>query len=333
MLTTRPSSAFPHTRSTAVARIGRLPSRGHRGDTSPVATLLRTSHADRDLDAAALVDRKGDRTVAVCIPARNEARTVGAIVETIRMGLQERAPLVDELVVIDDHSTDRTAAVAAAAGARVIDARSTLPEASGPGKGAALWKSLHETSSDIVVWVDADIDDFGTHFVTGLAGTLLTHPEVSFVKGSYRRPSEDGSGGGRVTELLARPALTNLFPEVSTFSQPLSGEFGGRRGLLERLSFVHGYGVDVALLIDAVHAVGVEGVAEVDLGERRHRNRPLDQLGPQATEVLRAILVRAGLADDGHPLVLRRPGHEPLLLAHHELSPVEDLHSYGVRSA
>lgn len=279
-----------------------------------------------------LVDRKGDHTVSVCLPARNEEATVATIVETIRRDLVEALPLVDEIIVIDDHSSDRTAEVAAAAGATVVDARSTLPDAAGPGKGQALWKSLHESSGDIVLWCDADIDHFGSHFVTGLLGPLLTHPEVSFVKGTYARPLVDGGGGGRVTELVARPILANLFPELAALGQPLSGEYGGRRRLLERLPFLDGYGVDIALLVDVVRAVGVEGMAEVDLGERRHRNRSLDELGPQATAVLRAALSRAGF-DTDHPVVLRRPEREPLLLTHHELPPLVELTSYRRRSA
>lgn len=296
-----------------------------------MVSLLRTSA--RTLDPADVAGRKGDHRIAVCLPARNEAATVGAIVETIRRELQQAVPLVDELVVVDDHSDDGTAAIASAAGATVVHAATTVPEVSGPGKGAALWKSLHETTSDLVLWIDADIEAFGAHFVTGLAATLLVHPEVGFVKGSYRRPLVEGVGGGRVTELVARPVLSTLFPELGAVSQPLSGEYGGRRHLLEQLPFVHGYGVDIALLIDAVRVLGLEGLAEVDLGERRHRNRPIDQLGPQATEVLRAALLRAGFGDDGHPTVLRRPGREPLLLSHHELPPLAEQRSYRRRSA
>ncbi len=296
-----------------------------------MVSLLRTSH--RDLAPADVAGRKGDHRIAVCLPARNEAATVGTIVDTIHRELRVAVPLVDELVVVDDHSADGTADVAAAAGATVIDAATTIPAVSGPGKGAALWKSLHETTSDLVLWIDADIEAFGAHFVTGLAATLLMHPEIAFVKGSYRRPLVDGDGGGRVTELLARPALSTLFPELGSVSQPLSGEYGGRRRLLEQLPFVHGYGVDIALLIDAVRAAGIESLAEVDLGERHHRNRAIDELGPQATEVLRAALLRAGVVDDDHPVVLRRPGREPLLLSHHELPPLAEQGSYRRRSA
>lgn len=296
-----------------------------------MATLLRTTHAD--FDAAAVAGGKGHHTVAVCLPARDEEATVGTIVETLRRELQEAVPLIDELVVVDDHSEDATATVARDAGATVVDARTTLPEVTGAGKGAALWRSLHETSSDLVVWVDADITEFSSHFVTALAGTLLANPGVSFVKGAYDRPLVEGEGGGRVTELVARPALAMLFPALTVVDQPLAGEYGGRRELLERLPFVQGYGVDIALLIDAYRAVGMTGLAEVDLGVRHHRNRTIGQLGPQAAEVLRAALVRAGVPTGDEHLVLRRPGQEPLALAHDELVPLVDLVSYRRRSA
>lgn len=300
------------------------------GDTAGVS-IHRSSHGEHRADA--LVAQKGDHTISVCLPARDEAATVGTIVDIIRTDLVEAVPLIDEIVVVDDHSTDETASVARAAGARVVDARTTLPDASGPGKGQALWKSLHETDGDIVLWCDADIDHFGSHFITGLVGPLLTHPEVSFVKASYDRPLVDGAGGGRVTELLARPVLATLFPELGGITQPLSGEYGGRRRLLERLPFVDGYGVDIALLIDVVRAVGAEGMAEVDLGQRVHRNRPLDALGLQATAVLRAALSRAGVDGLDHPSVLRQPGREPRLMTHHELPPLVELTSYRRRTA
>lgn len=300
------------------------------GDTARVATLLRTAHGD--FDPAAVAAAKDGRTVAVCLPARDEEATVGTIVETLRRDLQDHVALVDELVVVDDHSDDDTARVARDAGATVVDARTTLPEVTGAGKGAALWRSLHETASDLVVWVDADITEFRSHFATALIGTLIRHPEVSFVKGAYDRPLVEGEGGGRVTELVARPALAMLFPELTVVAQPLAGEYGGRRELLERLPFVQGYGVDIALLIDAHRSVGTAGLAEVDLGVRRHRNRTIGQLGPQAAEVLRATLVRAGVPTGDDHLTLRRPGLAPLALAHDELPPLVELESYAHRS-
>ncbi|MCB0978549.1 MAG: glucosyl-3-phosphoglycerate synthase, partial [Acidimicrobiales bacterium] len=231
----------------------------------------------------------------------------------------------DEIVVVDDHSTDDTAAVAAAAGATVVDAAQLLTDhGTGHGKGEALWKSLHASTGDVVVWIDADIEDFDPYFVVGLLGPLLTDPSISFVKGHYRRPELDGVGGGRVTELTARPLLSQLFPGLAEIAQPLAGEYAGRRSLLERLPFVVGYGVDVALLIDAWTLAGADAVAQADLGVRRHRNRPLSELGPQALAVSQAILDRAGIHPVG-PTVLRRPGLADVLVVMDERPPLAEI--------
>jgi len=286
-----------------------------------------TSFPPRAFDPVALVDarRRTSSTISVCLPARNEGATVGAQVAIIREALVESVPLVDEIVVVDDHSTDDTAAVAAAAGARVVDASQVLPDhGQGHGKGEALWKSLHESTGDLVVWVDADIVDFDPGFVVGLLGPLLTDANIDFVKGHYHRPEADGVGGGRVTELCARPLLAQFFPDLATIAQPLAGEYAGRRSLLEHLPFVVGYGVDVALLIDAAAAVGIDHVAQADLGTRHHRNRTLAELGPQALAVSQTILTRAGVAPPG-PAILRRPGLEPVTLAVHERPPLSSL--------
>ncbi len=264
-------------------------------------------------------------TVSVCLPARNEAPTVGAIVEAIRTTLVDGVPLVDEVLVVDDHSTDGTAAVAAAAGARVIDAATVLAEhGEGHGKGEALWKGLWSATGDLIAWIDADIVGFDPAFVVGLLGPLLTDPAIDFVKGHYHRPESGGVGGGRVTELLARPLLAQYFPELGGIAQPLGGEYAGRRSLLEQLPFVIGYGVDVGLLIDAARATGVDHLAQVDLGRRDHRNRPLDQLGPQALAVSQTILERAGCRPPG-PATLQRPGHPPVTLDLHERPPLASL--------
>ncbi len=237
-------------------------------------------------------------TISVCLPARDEEPTVGHIVATVRRTLMETVPLVDEVVVIDDGSLDSTADVAAWEGARVVAVDDVLPEAGpGSGKGNAMWKSLHATSGDIVCWVDADIRNFGHHFITGLLGPLLIDDATAFVKGYYRRPLHgEPSGGGRVTELVARPTLSVLFPELAGFIQPLSGEYAGRRTLFESVPFVEGWGVEIGMLIDVVRAVGLDATAQVDLGVREHRNRPLEDLGPQATAILVTALRRAGLA-------------------------------------
>ena len=275
-----------------------------------------------DIDQLVQARKAAGVTVSVCLPARNEAETVGAIVSAIRNDLVDEAALVNEVLVVDDHSSDATAAVASSAGAKVIDASSVMVNhGAGHGKGEALWKSLGCSTGDVVVWVDADIVDFDPAFVVGLLGPLLTDPKVDFVKGHYDRPELDGVGGGRVTELLARPLLSQFFPELAMVAQPLSGEYGGRRSLLERLPFVVGYGVDVALLIDAARTVGVDHIAQVDLGTRQHRNRSLAELGPQALAVSQAILDRAGVRPPG-PAVLVRPGREPLVLEPAELPPL-----------
>jgi glucosyl-3-phosphoglycerate synthase len=248
-----------------------------------------------EFDPADLLRIKGPQRLSVCLPARNEESTVGPIVETIRARLMTECSLIDELIVIDDHSTDDTAPIAAEAGARVVHAPSTLPEhGEGHGKGEALWKSLYASEGDLVAWCDADIVGFDASFVTGLVGPLLRDPDLAFVKGFYDRPIEGRPvGGGRVTELVARPALSLLFPHLASIAQPLAGEYAGRREVLEQVPFVQGYGVDIALLIDVADLVGVDRIAQVDLGVRVHRNRTLDELSPQAMAVLQAVLRRA----------------------------------------
>lgn len=293
------------------------------------AAILRTFH-HAQFDARALAEAKGGRTVSVCIPARNEETTVGPIVERIHSALVAQTGLVDEIVVVDDHSTDATAANAARAGARVIEAADVLPEhGNGHGKGGVMWRSLYETDSDIVAWCDADLLDFEPHFVVGLVGPLLAHPDVDFVKAFYERPvSDPADRGGRVTELVARPLLALLFPHLTSIVQPLGGEYAGRRELLEQLPFVEGYGVDIALLIDIAARFGTEVIAQVDLGTRRHRNRPLDELSPQAAEVMHTALTRAGRTVPSRPTLVR-PGLEPLEIEMSELPPLARIPTYS----
>ena len=277
---------------------------------------------------------KDGRTISVCLPARNEATTIGAIVEAIRSELIDALPLVDELLVLDDHSTDDTAAIATDAGAMVIAAASVLPQfGPGHGKGEVLWKSVHVSRGDLIVWCDADIREFGSRFVTGVVGPLVLHPRIGFVKGCYARPQNGDTGGGRVTELVARPLLSMFHPHLAQILQPLSGEFGGRRDLLERIPFVQGYGVDIALMIDAVALLGIEGVAEVDLDVRHHRNRRLDELSPQAMAVAQAILRRANPSLVGAVAELHRPGTDSELIDVSERPPLVELTDYLSRSA
>ena len=250
---------------------------------------------------ASLVEAKArqDVRVSVCLPARNEEATVGQIVATVRRKLVERVPLVDEVVVIDDSSTDATAEVARWEGARVLTPAEALPDVPpGSGKGNALWASQYACDGDILCWIDADIRTFRASFVSNLLAPLLTDPQISFVKGYYRRPLYDQpSGGGRVTELMARPVLSLLFPYLTHFVQPLSGEYAGRRTVLETVPFIEGWGVEIGLLIDLVEKYGVRAMAQVDLGVREHRNRPLLELGPQAMAILVTALRRAGIPE------------------------------------
>lgn len=256
-----------------------------------------------EVGAFGLLDarRRSDATVSVCLPARNEEATVGHIVGTVRRELVERVPLVDEILVLDDGSTDATAAAAADEGARVIAIADVLPEySSGHGKGAALWKGLYAARGDLVCFIDADIRNFGAHFVTRLLAPLLLDDAVEFTKGFYRRPLHgEPSGGGRVTELMARPLLSYLFPRLADIVQPLAGEYAGRRRALEAVPFAHGWGVEFALLVDVASTFGRDSIAQVDLGVREHRNRPLDELGVPALAILATALRRAGLHQVG----------------------------------
>ncbi|MFI0422225.1 glucosyl-3-phosphoglycerate synthase [Spongiactinospora gelatinilytica] len=249
----------------------------------------RTSRAtDWPLDR--LVAAKGTRGVSVILPAKDEAATVGGIVSAIRTGLPA---LVDEILVVDSRSADATARVAAEAGARVVHQDAVLPHLPAlPGKGDALWKGLAAAGGDFVVFVDADLRNFGPHFVSGLLGPLLTTEEIGFVKALYERPhiTEDGvthpGEGGRVTELVARPLLNLYWPELSGFVQPLGGEYAGRRDVLERVPFVSGYGVELGLLIDLLGIIGLDGMAQVDLGDRVHAHQSTAALGRMAGQIL-----------------------------------------------
>ncbi|WP_329202352.1 MULTISPECIES: glucosyl-3-phosphoglycerate synthase [unclassified Streptomyces] len=251
---------------------------------------------DRPLGRLLERKRASGATVSVVLPALDEEATVGAIVEVIRRDLIEGLPfpLVDELVVVDSGSSDRTAEVAAKAGARVVHRDAVLPRLPAvPGKGEVLWRSLLATTGDIVCFVDADLRDFSSAFVSGTVGPLLTEPDVQFVKAMYDRPLGDAPGqGGRVTELVARPLLNLHWPQLAGFVQPLGGEYAARRSLLERLPFPVGYGVELGLLVDALHTVGLDALAQVDVGVRLHRHQDGQALGRMAAAIYRTAQLR-----------------------------------------
>lgn len=250
----------------------------------------------RDFDVAGLARRKqaAGETVALCIPARNEEATVGGIVALVHQELVLATPLVDELVVVDDGSYDATAEEAASAGATVIQ---LTP---GRGKGQAMRRGLEATSASLVAYCDADLYGFTSRFVVGLVGPLLADPATALVKAHYRRPLDGVEGeGGRVTELVAKPLLKLLFPQLVGIRQPLAGEWSSRREVLEPLDFASGYGVELGVLLDVATKYGLEAIAQCDLGERRHRNRPLSELSPMAETVMALGLQRAGLLPPG----------------------------------
>ena len=259
--------------------------------------------ADFDPEQLAHMARRDELRVSVCLPALNVADTVGPIVETLRRQLVEEIPLVSEIVVMDGSSTDGTRRAAEEAGARVVTDHEVLPRlAPGRGKGEAMWKSLAVLSGELVVWLDADVVDFDPAFVTGLLGPLLTDPEVGYVKALYRRSlGSDDEGGGRVTEICARPLINLFYPELAGFAQPLSGEAAGRRDLLCSVPFFNGYAVEIGLLIDICRHAGLGALAQVDLGSRRHTNQPTAALGAMASTISQAVLKR--LAQEG-----RAPG-------------------------
>ncbi len=244
--------------------------------------------AAADWPASALAAAKGAVRVSVVLPAHNERRTVGTIVAAIRGSLMQAHRLVDEIVVIDSRSTDDTARVAAAAGARVFAQDEVLahlrPES---GKGEALWKSLAVTTGDVIVFLDADVRNFSPSFVTGLLGPLLADPDISFVKASYDRPlAGTADSGGRVTELVARPLLNLHWPLLAGFVQPLSGEYAARRTALERVPFVTGYGVELGLLVDLLEEQGLAAMAQVDLGTRVHKHQGTSALGRMSCQIM-----------------------------------------------
>ncbi|RNL65317.1 glucosyl-3-phosphoglycerate synthase [Nocardioides marmoriginsengisoli] len=280
-----------------------------------------SSWCERTLTELLAAKASSGLSVSLVVPARNEAATVGDVVTRVREALVETTDLLDEIVVIDSDSTDDTYVVAQDAGAVVHRSAEIRPDLdSYPGKGEAMWKSLFVTTGDVLVFMDADLLDWDTHFVPGLLGPLLTRPEIALVKGYYERPLADGSAdagayeGGRVTELVARPLLNLLFPELAGLVQPLAGEWAVRRELFASLTVPTGYAVETTALIDTARTRGIDAIAQVDLGRRAHRHQALRDLGGMATQILAAALDRAGWE--------HRPGDGSVLRQFHPVDGV-----------
>ena len=252
-----------------------------------------------------LEEAKAGRTISVVLPALDEEETIESVIDSISPLVDG---LVDELIVLDSGSTDDTEIRAIAAGARVVTREQAMPEIPArPGKGEALWRSLAATSGDIVVFVDSDLINPHPMFVPWLVGPLLTGDGIHLVKSFYRRPLAVGdssggaaaTGGGRVTELVARPLLAALRPELGCVLQPLGGEYAASRELLTSLPFAPGYGVEIGLLVDTFDRLGLDAIAQVNLGVRAHRNRPLSELGAMSRQVIATLFARCGIPDSG----------------------------------
>jgi glucosyl-3-phosphoglycerate synthase len=285
--------------STSARTEGRAP-RGLAHDLTVTDWRARRSFRSGEFSLERLLATKRE-SIAVVLPAREVAASIGPIAECVAE--LRSTGLIDEALVIDSASVDGTAEIAAAAGLTVLQ-EDALAREHGPaqGKGDAMWRALGAVQSDLVAYLDADTANFHTGFVLGLLGPLICEPEIQFVKGCFQRPFRDGSAasgsiaragqGGRVTELLARPLLNLHAPELAVFDQPLAGEMAARRELLVRLPFSVGYGVEIAMLIDAWRAVGLDGLAQVDLGERQNAHQSLRELSAMAYAVLVAASAR-----------------------------------------
>jgi glucosyl-3-phosphoglycerate synthase len=257
-------------------------------------------------------------TVSVCVPTRETAATIAATVRAIAK-LRD-AGLVDQLLVVDAESADGTATIAAAAGAEVVQEADLMP-ALGPveGKGDAMWRALSALRGEIVVYLDGDVRDFDEHYVTGLLGPLLQSPRIAFAKGFYRRPlaieeMEIEDGGGRVTELTARPLLELLVPELAAFRQPLAGECAGRRSLLRAIPYFTGYGVEIAMLVEIWNRMGIAAMAQVDLGSKRNSHQALAQLAEMSRDVIAALAAQLESAGEGSTGSILAPAGTPTRL-------------------
>ncbi len=297
-----------------------------------------TFQADEFADLDQLMELKQAQgvTISLALPALNEEATIGHIIHTIKQALVDRTPLLDEIVLIDSNSTDRTRQIAHQAGIPVYVHQELLPAyGARPGKGEALWKSLFVTRGDLLIWIDTDIANIHPRFVYGIIGPMLLNRDIQFVKGFYRRPLRVGdklqaSGGGRVTELTARPLLNLFYPELSGVIQPLSGEYGGRRSALERCTFTSGYGVETSLLIEIYELFGLSAIAQVDLLERIHHNQTLEALSKMSFAIIQTVMrklerhyERSFIADVNKTMKLIRYGPGGYYLDIEEIAELE----------
>jgi len=270
-----------------------------------------------------LIAAKRGRTVSVVMPALNEEKTIGGVIRSVTPLV---GSLVDELVVLDSGSTDNTRPLAESAGATVYSREEAVPDlAVRPGKGEVLWRSLAATSGDLIVFIDSDLVEPDPLFVPALLGPLLLHSEIQLVKGFYRRPVTVGSrtddhGGGRVTQLVARPLLAALKPELDCVLQPLGGEYAATRALLSEIPFAPGYGVEIGILLDTFDRFGLNGIGQVNLGVREHRNRPIDELAVMSRQIVATLLSRLGICDSGVGLTTFGVDGRPLSTATAQLS-------------
>jgi glucosyl-3-phosphoglycerate synthase len=281
--------------------------------------FIMVHYSSSDFSALAELTQKkqsSGKTVSVVIPTFNEAATIGNIVTTTKKELMDESGLVDEIIVIDSNSTDGTQELAKKAGAKVFSS-DAIPAPSDPlrGKGVALWKSLFVSGGEIILCIDGDIKNFGSHFIYGLIGPFINNPHIIFAKAYYSRPLIIDNHiyqnyGGRVTEILVRPLLCAFFPELADLYQPLSGEYAFRRGPVETVPFSSGYGVEIGLIFDLYKKYGLNSFAQVNMGMRLHRNRPVEELGKMAFGILRTMIKKL---EQNEILTLNKPIHDIMI--------------------